>query len=85
MMYDLTETAKLLERIASMGGPLSGNAMEHARRVYACVRAESDARTWLAEWDSREHKKPYSEPDVVRHLRAALGNVRVDRKDDRNG
>jgi hypothetical protein len=37
----LHDTARFLERVASQGGPLSGNAMEHARCVWEFMRSET--------------------------------------------
>jgi len=41
----LKETAKFLEQIASLGGPLSGNAMEHARRLHELCAVSETAPT----------------------------------------
>jgi len=41
----LKETAKFLEQIASRGGPLSGNAMEHARRLHELCAVSETAAT----------------------------------------
>lgn len=46
--HSLKRTAVFLEQVASMAGPMSGSAMEHAR--YLHTQASSSTRRTFAEW-----------------------------------